>query len=41
MNAGRFIAADRNRSLPAAQAAEKAEAPIARLGIARMPIEPT
>ena len=41
VNARRFIAADWDRSLPAAQAAEKAGAPIAWLGIARMPIEPT
>lgn len=40
VNARRFIAADWNRSLPPAQAAEKAGAPIAWLGIARMPIEP-
>jgi NAD(P)-dependent dehydrogenase (short-subunit alcohol dehydrogenase family) len=41
VTAKRFIAADWDRSLPAAQAAEKAGAPIAWLGIARMPIEPT
>ena len=41
VNAKRFIAADWDRSLPDAQAAEKAGAPIAWLGIARMPIEPT
>ncbi len=36
----RFIAADWNTGLPAAQAAERAGAPIAWLSIARMPIEP-
>jgi hypothetical protein len=36
----RFIAADWNTSLPAAQAAEAAGAPVAWLSIARMPIEP-
>jgi NAD(P)-dependent dehydrogenase (short-subunit alcohol dehydrogenase family) len=36
----RFIAADWNVSLPAAQAAEAAGAPVAWLSIARMPIEP-
>jgi NAD(P)-dependent dehydrogenase (short-subunit alcohol dehydrogenase family) len=41
VNARRFIAADWDPSLPAEQAAEKAGAPIAWLGIARMPIEPT
>ncbi|MDO8476618.1 MAG: SDR family oxidoreductase [Candidatus Rokubacteria bacterium] len=41
VTAKRFIAADWDRSLPAAQAAEKVGAPIAWLGIARMPIEPT
>ena len=41
VNARRFIAADWDRSLPAAPAAGKAGAPIAWLGIARMPIEPT
>jgi NAD(P)-dependent dehydrogenase (short-subunit alcohol dehydrogenase family) len=41
VSARRFIAADWDPSLPAAQAAEKAGAPIAWLGIARMPIEPT
>ena len=40
VNARRFIAADWDRALPPAQAAEKAGAPIAWLGIARMPIEP-
>ena len=41
VNGRRFIAADWNASLPPAQAAEKAGAPIAWLSIARMPIEPT
>ena len=41
VTARRFVAADWDGSLPAAQAAEKAGAPIAWLGIARMPIEPT
>jgi len=41
VNAKRFIAADWNTALPAAQAAEGAGAPIAWLSIARMPIEPT
>jgi NAD(P)-dependent dehydrogenase (short-subunit alcohol dehydrogenase family) len=41
VNARRFIAADWDPSLPGAQAAEKAGVPIAWLGIARMPIEPT
>ena len=41
VTAKRFIAADWDRSLPVAQAAEKAGAPIAWLGIARMPIDPT
>jgi NAD(P)-dependent dehydrogenase (short-subunit alcohol dehydrogenase family) len=36
----RFIAADWNVALPAAQAAEGAGAPVAWLSIARMPIEP-
>ena len=36
----RFIAADWNVWLPAAQAAEGAGAPVAWLSIARMPIEP-
>jgi NAD(P)-dependent dehydrogenase (short-subunit alcohol dehydrogenase family) len=40
VNGRRFIAADWDTSLPSAQAAEKAGAPIAWLGIARMPIEP-
>ncbi len=37
----RFIAADWDVSLPAAQAAKGAGAPVAWLSIARMPIEPT
>jgi NAD(P)-dependent dehydrogenase (short-subunit alcohol dehydrogenase family) len=41
VNGKRFIAADWDTALPAAQAAEKAGAPIAWLSIARMPIEPT
>ncbi len=41
VSARRFIAADWDPSLPDAVAAEKAGAPIAWLGIARMPIEPT
>ena len=41
VNGKRFIAADWDTALPAARAAEKAGAPIAWLGIARMPIEPT
>ena len=41
VNGKRFIAVDWDTALPAAQAAEKAGAPIAWLGIARMPIEPT
>jgi hypothetical protein len=40
VNGKRFIAADWDTALPAAQAAETAGAPIAWLGIARMPIEP-
>ena len=40
VNARRFIAADWDSALPPDQAAEKAGAPIAWLGIARMPIEP-
>ena len=40
VNGRRFIAADWDTSLPDAQAAEKAAAPIAWGGIARMPIEP-
>ena len=39
-NGRRFIAADWDAALPGEQAAEKAGAPIAWLGIARMPIEP-
>jgi len=41
VNGKRFIAADWNTSLPPAQSAENAGAPIAWLSIARMPIEPT
>jgi NAD(P)-dependent dehydrogenase (short-subunit alcohol dehydrogenase family) len=41
VNGQRFIAADWDAALPAARAAEKAGAPIAWGGIARMPIEPT
>ena len=37
----RFIAADWDATLPPADAAEKAGAPIAWLGIARLPIEPS
>jgi NAD(P)-dependent dehydrogenase (short-subunit alcohol dehydrogenase family) len=40
-NGRRFVAADWDTALPPAQAAEKAGAPIAWGGIARMPIEPT
>jgi NAD(P)-dependent dehydrogenase (short-subunit alcohol dehydrogenase family) len=40
VNAKRFIAADWDPALPAAQATEKAGAPIAWLSIARMPIQP-
>jgi NAD(P)-dependent dehydrogenase (short-subunit alcohol dehydrogenase family) len=40
VNGRRFIAADWDSALPGPQAAEKAGAPIAWLGIARMPIEP-
>ena len=40
VNGKRFIAADWDTAQPAATAAEKAGAPIAWLGIARMPIEP-
>jgi NAD(P)-dependent dehydrogenase (short-subunit alcohol dehydrogenase family) len=40
VNGRRFIAADWDTALPAAEAAEKAGAPIAWLSIARMPIEP-
>lgn len=41
VNAKRFVAADWDASLPPARAAEKAGVPIAWLGIARMPIEPS
>jgi NAD(P)-dependent dehydrogenase (short-subunit alcohol dehydrogenase family) len=41
VNGRRFIAADWDSAVPSPQAAEKAGAPIAWLGIARMPIEPT
>jgi NAD(P)-dependent dehydrogenase (short-subunit alcohol dehydrogenase family) len=41
VNAKRFVAADWDTALPPGQAAEKAAAPIAWLGIARMPIEPS
>ena len=41
VNARRFVAADWDASLAPARAAEKAGVPIAWLGIARMPIEPT
>ncbi len=41
VNARRFVAADWDSALPGPQAAEKASVPIAWLGIARMPIEPT
>jgi hypothetical protein len=40
VNGKHFIAAGCDTSLPPAQAAEKAGAPIAWLSIARMPIEP-
>ena len=40
VNGKRYIAADWDSSLPPAQAAEKAGAPIAWMSIARMPIEP-
>jgi len=40
VTARRFVAADWDRSLSPAEAAEKASVPIAWLGIARMPIEP-
>jgi NAD(P)-dependent dehydrogenase (short-subunit alcohol dehydrogenase family) len=40
INGRRFVAADWDSTLPAAQAAEKAGAPIAWMSIARMPIEP-
>ncbi|MBS0643803.1 MAG: SDR family oxidoreductase [Proteobacteria bacterium] len=41
VNAQRFVAADWDTKLPPAKAAEAAGVPIAWLGIARMPIEPT
>jgi NAD(P)-dependent dehydrogenase (short-subunit alcohol dehydrogenase family) len=41
VNGRRFIGADWDASLPQAQAAEQAGAPIAWMSIARMPIEPT
>jgi len=41
VNGRRFIGAEWDASLPPAQAADKAGAPIAWMGIARMPIEPT
>jgi len=41
VNGRRFIGADWDASLPPAQAAEQAGAPIAWMSIARMPIEPT
>jgi len=41
VTARRFVAMDWDSSLPAEQAAEKAGVPIAWLGIARMPVEPT
>ena len=41
VTARRFVAMDWDASLPAEQAAEKAGVPIAWLGIARMPVEPT
>ncbi len=41
VNGRRFIGADWDVTLPPSQAAEKAGAPIAWMGIARMPIEPT
>ncbi len=40
VNGRRFIAADWDTTLPADEAAAKAGAPVAWLGIARMPIEP-
>jgi hypothetical protein len=40
VTARRFVAMDWDKSLPGAQAAEKAGVPIAWLGIARMPVEP-
>jgi len=41
VTARRFVAMDWDQSLPGEQAAEKAGVPIAWLGIARMPVEPT
>ena len=41
VNGQRFIAADWDAALPPDRAADKAGAPIAWMGIARMPIEPT
>ena len=41
VNGRRFIGADWDATLPPAQAAEQAGAPIAWMSIARMPIEPT
>ena len=41
ITARRFVAMDWDNSLPGEQAAEKAGVPIAWLGIARMPVEPT
>ena len=41
VRARRFVAMDWDASLPGEQAAEKAGVPIAWLGIARMPVEPT
>lgn len=41
VTARRFVAMDWDNSLPAGQAADKAGVPIAWLGIARMPVEPT
>ena len=41
VTARRFVAMDWDASLPGEQAAEKAGVPIAWLGIARMPVEPT
>ena len=40
VTARRFVAMDWDASIPGTQAAEKAGAPIAWLGIARMPVEP-
>jgi NAD(P)-dependent dehydrogenase (short-subunit alcohol dehydrogenase family) len=41
VNGRRFVAVDWDRTLPPEAAAEKAGVPIAWMGIARMPIEPT